>query len=329
MIDIRELAVTGLNLDVTRAITTDPIITEAEDSNYRVQTTGVHKDVESKLLTINHRQYPLRRVDGCEIPQAQARAITSRTFKPTQVGYQENFCYDDFNSTILALLLRNNLDASNLDGTQMGALLAEMTALENKKHLQSLSWFSQSAGTDPAFNQIKGYWEIINELAGQLFVPRLQTYAGAPLAAGDGVALMQSVIDQATDDLNQVAQNEKVFYIGRKVMQRLKADIIAGYDQSGMYQSVIENGVNVMRFDGIDIVQRNDFDQLGDSVLGLGANSNLVVLTKKQNMVWAINVNDGLSFEAYYSRDKMRYIMRNLFVFGVQIDYPTLLSVAY
>jgi hypothetical protein len=118
--------------------------------------------------------------------------------------------------------------------------------------------------------------------------------------------------------------------MGRIVRNQLRDDIQNGLVGSGLYQASIENGVNVERIDGIELRVKHEWDGLATSQMGYTANqSNLVCLTAKQNMVWAINDTEDLVFEAFYSRDMMRYIMRNLFVFGAQIDYPTLVSAAY
>ena len=123
---------------------------------------------------------------------------------------------------------------------------------------------------------------------------------------------------------------DKVIYIGTEVKTQLLDDIELGLSGSGLYATEIVDGREITRFDGIEVRVKEEWDDLASTVMGYGANpSNLVCYTAKQNMVWAINDTADLAFEAFYSRDDMRYIMRNLFVFGVQIDYPTLLSVAY
>jgi len=123
---------------------------------------------------------------------------------------------------------------------------------------------------------------------------------------------------------------DKVIYIGTEVKNQLLDDIELGLSGSGLYATEIVDGREITRFDGIEVRVKEEWDDLASTVMGYDANpSNLVCYTAKQNMVWAINDTTDLAFEAFYSRDDMRYIMRNLFVFGVQIDYPTLLSVAY
>lgn len=330
MVDIFGFNVMGLSLEATRAIVTDPIYMDALfTTDYRIQSAGVNKDIESKLLTVAHRQYPLRRVDGCEIPEAEARAITQRSFVPRQIGYQEKFCKDDWKSTILALLAKQNLRQSDLTGTQMGALLAQMTAAENKKHLLPMAWFANQSSNDPRFNQIKGFWALIQEAVGQNLTPRINTYANVTLSAGDGIQILLDVIKNATDALDAVAQNDKVLYITRKVYDQLRDDVSSGLQNSALYQQRIEGAQTVTRFDGIEIRVMREWDALATTLMAYTGNSNLVCLTMKQNLVWAINDTEDLSFEAFYDQTEMKYYMRNLFVFGVQIDHPNLLSVAY
>jgi len=328
---IESLNLIGLSLEDVREITTDPIVVDAlETGDYRVQRDGVRKDIESKLLTVAHRDYPLRRVDGCDIPEAEARAISQRSFVPRQIGYAEKFCADDFKNTVLALLTRANLRQSDLTGTMLGSLVMSMTMTENKKHLEPMAWFADQTNADPQFNQINGYWNLINQAVTQNLATRVATYANVALTAGQGIQLMKDVIDNATDALDGVAATDKVFYIGRGLRNQLRDDLQNGLVGSTLYAQTIENGKMVERFDGIEIRVKHEWDALATSQKGYTAGqSNLCVLTKKQNLVWAINDTEDLSFEAFYSRDDMRYIIRNLFVFGVQIDYPTLISAAY
>ena len=331
MTDILKFSVDNLTLEKTRQITTDPIFMDTIfASDYRFQREGVHKDVTSKLLTVSHRDFPLRRVDGCEIPEAEARAITQRTFIPRQIGYQEKFCADDFKATVLALLTRQNLRQSDLTGTLFGALIAQMTMLENKKHLEPMAWFADETSANPQFNQINGYWKLIQEAVTANLAAHVSTYSGVALSSGQGIQILKDVIRNAAKELRGMMKMDKVIYIGTEVKNQLLDDIELGLSGSGLYATEIVDGREITRFDGIEVRVKEEWDDLASTVMGYGANpSNLVCYTAKQNMVWAINDTTDLSFEAFYSRDDMRYIMRNLFVFGVQIDYPTLLSVAY
>ena len=331
MTDILKFSVENLTLEQTRQITTDPIFMDALfASDYRLQREGVHKDITSKLLTVAHRNFPLRRVDGCEIPAAEARAITQRTFIPRQIGYEEKFCADDFNKTVAALLVRQNLRQSDLTRTLLGALLAQMTVTENKKHLEPMAWFSDEVSANPEFNQVNGYWKLIQEAVTQNLAPRVATYSGVALSSGQGIQILKDVTRNASKELRGMMKSDKVIYIGTEVKNQLLDDIELGLTGSGLYATEIVDGREITRFDGIEVRVKEEWDELAASEMGYGANpSNLVCYTAKQNMVWAINDSTDLAFEAFYSRDDMRYIMRNLFVFGVQIDYPTLLSVAY
>jgi len=320
---------TNLTLEQVRAIVTEPLYTDPFiASDYRIQRVGVHKDVESKLLTVAKRKYPLRRIDGCTIPEAEARAITQRTFIPTQLGYQNNFCGDEFNNTVLALLQRANLDQYNLVGTELGGLIAEMTMMENKNHLPLIAWFGNKLSANPEFNQIKGYFELIKEAVAVGVAKQVTSYQGAALTAGQGIQLLQDLVDQCNDETAGVDISQKVIYMTRAVYQRFKQDLKAGSYNSTIYTTQIINGITVEYFDGIEIRPQYEWDALCSSELGLNF-ANVAVLTMKQNFVWAINDQEGMSFEILYNPYDLKTLVRNLFVFGVQIDFPELICAAY
>lgn len=320
-----------LSLDQTNAIVTDPITeNELVTMDYRIQTQGIHRDVESKVLTIHHDRYPLRRVDGCKIPAAQARAVTQRSFVPVQLGTERNWCSDAFEKTVLSLLTANNLRKSDLEAGSVNLmmLLAAMAVDENRKHLELLAWFANTTNANPEFNQLKGYWELIQEAVGQNLTPHLATYSGAPLGSGDAIALLRNLIKIQSNELYNLSKMDKVIYIGRGIDEQLKADVDSGLFGSATYQSRIEGDREVMRFDGIEIRVKSEWDELGVSEMGFAADANLAVLTMKRNLVWGINDRDAV-YEQFYDQKDMEYTMRSMITFGVQIDHPGMMAVAY
>jgi len=320
-----------LSLDQTNALVTDPIMSdEAIASDYRIQTDGIHRDVESKVLTIHHNKYPLRRVDGCKIPAAQARAVTQRSFVPVQLGTEHNWCSQVFEKTVLSLLTANNLRQSDLEAGNVNLmiLLAAMMADENREHLEPLAWFASTTNSNPEFNQINGYWKLIQEAVGQNLTPHVGTYSGSVLGSGDAIALLRDLIKAQSDELDGLMPSDKVIYAGRAIKEQLKADIDSGLFGSGIYQTRIENGRTINYFDDIEIRWKSKWDELAVSEMGFSANSNLAVLTMKRNLVWGINDREAV-YEQFYDQKSMEYTMRSMITFGVQIDHPGMMAVAY
>lgn len=329
IVSLLDFAVSGLSNEQVRGITTDPILIDTDFADYRKQTTGVHCDVSSTLLTIEHRTNPLRRVSGCDLPQAAPRPISQRTFIPRKIGYEEKFCIDVFRNTILALMARQNLRENDLTDTVLQQLLIAMVQSENKKHLESIAWFADEKSSNVELNQIDGYWKLIQEAIGEGLGNRVSAYSNTPLGAGDGVQILRDVVDNAPNELAEMMNTDKVIYIDRNVWNRLKSDIQTGLVGSDMYEQTIVNGVMTPFFDGIEL--RVKWQWAGNAISFFnytGGQTNLVAYFAKNDFTWALNEQD-LTFEAFYSRDLERYIMRNKFVFGAQIDHPQLMSVAY
>lgn len=238
-------------------------------------------------------------------------------------------CLNDFERQILNGLRQGGIVDKDLQGTFIYDFVITRMQQAVLKQLTKNAFFGDTNSVDATMNLTDGFWSVLLQQAANEGMPVVNTYGGAALGAGDGIALMTDVYEAQTNELFGVDAMDKQFLISRAVIQQMERDLTAGAINSGDYTRINVDGVSIPMFKGVPIIVMAEFDSDWQDLTGQ-ANGNLVLLTAKGNLVMGTDGSAPDSqYEQWYERKDEQNFVRTLMSFGFNYASEKLMVAAY
>lgn len=336
----------NINLQGTQAsqLFLEPIFkSDSIATNFMVMgnVTGGSKKIKYHAIVENI----LKTYSGCGF---QANTVTDFTEKEVylkKLAADMQFCWEDFADILWESAYRQGAaDWTDLTGTAMQDIFQTLFVNALVKDINRLAYFGDDSSSDPNFSALDGVWSVIypREVAANrtkkvslasitIGGSTVDRSTASSLTTGDGLAILQQVYDKQSTALYGVADADKVFNVSRAVYDRYRKDLQSSSVNVSDNGILIRNGLQVLTFNGIEVVCNptwtQDVASAGiDGTLG----ENFVELTTRFNKVLVSNLNGfDFGFRTWFEqKDEKVYIMSRPKV-GFDIIHGTLASVAY
>lgn len=326
----------NINLQGTQAsqLFLEPIFkSDSIATNFMVMgnVTGGSKKIKYHAIVENI----LKTYSGCGF---QANTVTDFTEKEVylkKLAADMQFCWEDFADILWESAYRQGAaDWTDLTGTAMQDIFQTLFVNALVKDINRLAYFGDESSSDVNFSAVDGMWSVI--------YPREVAATRTPFydiseatetdlrnaSAGRGVEILQAVYDKQSTALYGVADADKVFNVSRGVYDKYRKDLQTASVNGGDNGLLIRNGLQVLTFNGIEVVCNPTWTQDAQSAGVTGRN--FVELTTRFNKVLVSNLNGfDFGFRTWFEqKDEKVYIMSRPKV-GFDIIHGTLASVAY
>ncbi len=272
----------------------------------------------------------LQKAIGCGFTPKGSTSVYDRTIEVDAVKVNMQQCIDEFKDTVIEQNFRKTGNMKyDLTGTELMAVIVQLIQDSLPGEYQRLFWFGDKSSNDPTLNITNGFWSVYAEdlvLSNQS--PYIDSNSGAPLAPGDGLALLRKMYEAQSKPLKGMMATEKRFYVTNSVWEAVLNDYEAlGGGDGGRVQTM--DGVTSMMYRGIQIIQDCNWDTTMQDDLGK-PESHLALLTTPDNLIMATNLQSDLNkVEVWYDRkDELNYIKING-KFGTNFVHPAFFVIAY
>jgi hypothetical protein len=333
-VDMSQINVSFKGVEAT-SIFLEPLFINSPLSDY-FKIMPMIKNGQQKMLFAGTIENYLRQRVGCGFDPQGSLPITERCISIKPVKGETEQCFDEFAYTITDELLNTGVRKGDMQGTQIMNITIERLMQSAIRQLHLLAFFGDTATGNAEQNFADGVWtKIIPQLVTANLMPRVNSVSGTALGAGQAITLFDDVIDAASDELDAFEASSKIFMTTRAVWRQLQKDLRDGADGSSSFSSEVENGKQVIRFDGIEVKKMSRWDNLaatymGTVLPGITNNFNLLLLTHRDNLVIGTDVEADINrFDMWYNKDEDTTRTRKAFMFGVDYVHPSLMSAAY
>jgi len=262
---------------------------------------------------------------GCTPSEAQGVTLTQKYWNPKLEDFRLKYCHAEL-PALLKLFneqKRINPDFYNAVGSKdLGYIIA---AVENGmlENIQRKVWFNDTAaativnggviknGTDVGFfNSIDGLFkQIMTEIptnAGNYVAIAANagtTYAGQALADDAAYKIFEKMVN-AADGRIMMAPDK--FIIATRSLTDNYRNYLRGKNLGSGYMEVTQDGITTLKFDGIDIKVRYDWDEVIKNYYDNGTKKHLphrAVLTTKSNIpIGTLNEEDLTTLDVFYDK---------------------------
>lgn len=326
----------NINLQGTQAsqLFLEPIFkSDSIATNFMVMgnVTGGSKKIKYHAIVENI----LKTYSGCGF---QANTVTDFTEKEVylkKLAADMQFCWEDFADILWESAYRQGAaDWTDLTGTAMQDIFQTLFVNALVKDINRLAYFGDESSSNVNFSAVDGMWSVIypREVAASRTpfydITEATEAALRSAAAGRGVEILQSVYENQSDALYGIADADKVFNVSRGVYDKYRRDLQNTAVNGGDNGLLIRNGLQVLTFNGIEVVCNPTW---GTDAYNAGVTGrNFVELTARFNKVLVSNLNGfDFGFRTWFEqKDEKVYIMSRPKV-GFDIIHGTLASVAY
>ena len=285
---------------------------------------------KKKIGFVKKLEKILQKAIGCGFTPKGSTSVYDRTIEvdPVKVNMQQ--CIDEFKDTVIEQNFRKTGNMKyDLTGTELMAVIVQLIQDSLPGEYQRLFWFGDKSSNDPTLNITNGFWSVYAEqlvLSNQS--PYIDSNSGAPLAPGDGLALLKKMYKAQTKPLKGMMATDKRFYVSNSVFEAVEDDYEAlGGGDGGRVQTI--EGVTKLFYRGIEIIQDCNWDTTMQDDLGK-PDSHLALLTTPDNLIMATNMQSDLNkVEVWYDRkDELNYIKVNG-EFGTNFVHAAFFVIAY
>lgn len=274
---------------------------------------------------------------GCTPPAASGLTLSEKFWTPARQGFRLQHCSVDVNQQdkLVNQMSRMNPDFYNvIEGSNnpVGNFLVGRVLEALPENFLFKIWFGDKAaatiansgvftnGTDVDF--FKGFDGLFKQIfattslstGGKYFVSIAKnagaTYAAQALATGDAITAMKAVFNKADSRLRGRADVK--FHVTRSIYDALINDL-EGIQNAGGFTDTNENGKQVLRYRGIEVVMVEVWDRFIDQYQNNGTKWNIphrIVLTVPTNIpIGTLQESDLAELDAFYDKvTKQNYI---------------------
>ena len=283
-----------------------------------------------KIGYIQKLENILQKAVGCGFTPKGQVSVYDRQIEVDPVKINMKQCIDEFkNTAIEANFARTGNMKYDLTGTELMAIIVQLIQDSLPGEYQRLFWFGDKSSNDVNLNLTDGFWTVYAEdLVTSNQSPYVNSASGAPLAPGDGIALLKKMYENQSLPLKGVAKGDKRYYVTDSIWEQLVDDMEAlGGGDAGRFQLI--DGVETLTYRGIKVIADANWDKVMTNDLA-SPDSHLALLTTPDNLIMATNMKSDLNkVEVWYDRkDELNYIKLNA-EFGTNFVHPSFFVIAY
>ena len=305
----------------------EPIFTDILNiGDFTVLPDVVYK---RKLQYVDKLEKIVRKNTGCGFSAAGNFGITEREIDVDEVKINIEQCYDEFKSTVLQEKLKKGNMKFDMSGTEIFKYLIQKVKDATLLDYMRLFWFGDKASASADYDITDGLWTVhIPALVAAASVPYTATGSGAPLAAGQGEALLRSVYESAALPLKGLPTNEKVFLVSGSVYEQYREDLENSGGGDAGRQLVID-GAQQLTFRGIPVKPNWNWDVYTSADLGLPDHHQILYTTPK-NLIFATDLFSSLaSVLVFYDQLQEKTYVKVNGKMGSNYVHPSLMAVGY
>ena len=237
-------------------------------------------------------------------------------------------CTDEFFGTFIEESYRSGVDVMNIEGTQLADAIVDRAVKGIAQDVVRLAWGGDIAGAVAGYTAFDGWMELMK-------AETVLTHTGvAPAAptAGEALALIMKVYDQAPAALQQVAPADKKMFVTPKLYNAYLQNL----EGTGSDLAIV-NRVDAsprVSFRGVELVAMYEWDTiltdtnpaLFDSAAAVAHNQGICYVAV-QNLIIGSDVTDPEgSFKVFYDDLEEKMFFRGYFKLGVQYLYSSLVQ---
>jgi hypothetical protein len=236
-------------------------------------------------------------------------------------------CAKNLADTFMEEWLKTGNAIYDLTGTEVATYIERKVSEALARDVYTILWFGDTQSNNATLATCDGLWKKLINGVSAYGVQRAYTFQSNTLTAGQSLTVLREMHENASDLLDQVADNEKYFKLTRDLYYNylaLREDACCG----DMSWQMLENGSRQVYFRGIPVYKATEWSN-AISHYNLSF-PNRAIYTAKSNLYLGTDaISDTNSFEMYYERkDKLTYIDGE-FKIGTQYMYDELTVLAY
>lgn len=287
----------------------------------------------------------------------------NKTWSPKRIGDRFSECYETFDASFTAWMLKEGTDKPDLVGTEIGMFIAEQLSDMIQETVQRHAWFGDTAiaaltnnnlssGQLKFFNAIDGIWkQVFNIVAADANRRTTDTTLTTRNTAGTFAAqaftsadTTNQIITKALDNvwygadlrLRSMPRNELVFLTTQTMSDQYERErkSIGTVDLSYMR---VEDGVQKMYSNGIEIVPMSIWDRtireyLGNSLAVPTASTlpHRAILTHRSNIMLGTESIGALdALQVWYSQDDAKMYADYLVKMDAKVGLDNMVQVLY
>jgi len=262
------------------------------------------------------------------------------TVDPIRMESEIEFYANTLFNKIKGQALRSNYNFDNPEGTVVKQVLLELIGQGIQNDFNRQLWLSDATQATEDYGAYNGIFEackfahsVINETTTGVYptaTGSLTQTSNAALAAGNGEKILAALYNNAHPTL--LEQPDLVFFVSGNIADDYFQEVLSstGYAAGG-YQTLV-NGMPVMKYRGIPLVVRRDWDS---SIASDHANINgcsdadekdRAILTCKGAIIVGTDFESNM-IEQWYSQDAKAYRFRTSYMVGCALSDSKLASV--
>lgn len=267
--------------------------------------------------------------------------IGDRTLEVHGVEAYTYMCADEFSGTAWDATLGKGNARYDMSGSRIGNYALNKFMKSKFTDQNRVDWFGDSADTDADYKQYDGFFKYLTDRAivpsGQYIDLNDPTYqTSGTLAADAALNLFKAITSKSKADvtLRQMPIASKTIHVTGELFDNYLTTLENLGNETG--QSNLENGLQTVKFRGLTVVRRDDWDQWLEDPNNpyystLTANGGHICLyTIVPNLVVGSDIGLGNSnIEMWYDKKDQKLYTRSTFRRGTTYVHGALMSIAY
>lgn len=320
--------------DSANEIIFDPVFMDDEMlSSYRLMPNVVSK---KRIGFVEKLEKIVRKYSGCGFTPVGSLRTYERDIVVEKAKIDMEMCFDEFQDTVFEETLRKGSRIADLRGTLMYDIWIEKIREGLKLDIERIFHFGNTASSDPNYDLIDGVWTVhYPALVAANLIPYKDTGSGTALTAGNGIASIRDVVDNASNELKALPRSMKVINVTGQVYMRYIQDLEDGANTTyagdeGLRRLV--DGVETVTFRGIPVVPKWRWDDILENDLSVTI-PNYVEYTTPMNKVLATDTASGnlsaSELTIWFDEEDEKVKTKTRFKIGGNYVHPSLVSVGY
>jgi hypothetical protein len=320
--------------DSANEILMDPVFFDDDlISQYKLMPNVVSK---KRIGFVENLEKIVRKYSGCGFTPVGNLNVYERTVEVEKMKIDMEMCFDEFQDTVFEETLRRGSRIADLRGTLMYDIWIEKIREALRLDIERIYHFGNASSSDPDYDQMNGWWTVhIPALVAANLIPRKDTGSGSLLTAGNGIAVIRDVVDNAPNELKALPNNMKVINVTGYVYQRYIQDLEDGSNTTYAGDQgflTLVNGVQVATFRGIPVVPKWRWDTILENDLSVTVPNYVEYTTPMNKIIATDTAQTNLSaseLTVWFDEDSETVKTKIRFKLGGTYAHPSLISVGY
>lgn len=241
-------------------------------------------------------------------------------------------------NTIYEQLLKTGTKKGDISGTLILSILTAEVRRSIQEQLMLVSLFGDKAYAGANADEID-FADGLFSVLGPQFVTanemkHVDSQSGTALTSGQGIEFFRNMRKAAPAVLRGLPASQKVFLVGRNVVEQLQEDLETGVFGSSAFIQKVVGGEEYLTYNGIEIKEITMMEAWAEEFLtaiaGVTDNFNLGLLVERKNLTAGTNMmSDMNTIQGWYDINSQQYRTRNAFEIGFNIKHPSLAVIAW